>query len=135
MVAVAAGNFKGTLECGAPSISVNSPGKGFNTMTVGAYYDNNTLGWSDDTMESWSQYNDLGRQKPEIAASGGGIYSTTRTSPYFGDTGSATSYATPMISAVAADMIDAQPSLFDRPISIQSILMATALHNIEGDTA
>ncbi len=132
MVAVAAGQLQRHARA-APVIYVNSPGKGFNTMTVGAYYDNNTLGWSDDTMESWSQYNNSGRQKPEIAASGGGINSTTRTSPYFGDTGSGTSYATPMISAVAADMIDAQPSLFDRPESIQSILMATALHNIEGE--
>ncbi len=101
-------------------------------MSVGAYYDSNTLGWSDDSMETYSQYNNSGMQKPEIAASGGGINSTTRTDPWTGDTGSGTSYATPMISAVAADMIDADINLNDKPEAIQAILMATALHNIEG---
>ncbi len=114
---VASGNFNDTTCGGNPVISVNAPGKGFNALTVGAFDDKNTPGWSDDTMAMngaavvWSQYNHDGRYKPEIAASGVAINSTTRTAPYTGDTGSGTSYASPMVAATAANIIDANPDL------------------------
>ena len=137
-VAVAAGNFGN--GCGSSFSSyVVSPAKGYNVMSVGNYEDNNTLGWSDDFMDSCSSYGDPGSDsaspthaKPEVSAVGSTISSTTTTSPWIGSVGSGTSYASPMVASLAADLIEITPTLSSRPEVLRSIIMATALHNIEG---
>ncbi len=141
-VAVAAGNFGN--GCGSNFTSyVVSPAKGYNVMSVGNYEDNNTLGWSDDSMSVCSSFGDPAADtagsihaKPEVAAVGGATISSTAmssiTSTAIITIGSGTSFASPMVSALAADMIEADPNLGNKPEAIKSIIMATALHNIEG---
>ena len=41
--------------------------------------------------------------------------------------------AAPMVSAVAAKMIEADPNLSSYPEALTAVLMATSLHNIEGN--
>jgi len=111
---------------------VASPGKGYNTLTVGAYDDKNDPAWSGDVMRPSSQYNETGRNKPEMVASGENITSLSLTSPWT-DTAGGTSLSSPMVAATAANMVEADPSLNFYPEAITAVLMATALHNIEGD--
>lgn len=137
-VVVAAGNFGN--GCGSNfSTYVVSPAKGYNVMSVGNYEDNNTLGWSDDFMSSCSSFGNPGgdaasptHAKPEVSAVGSTISSTTTSSPWIGSVGSGTSYSSPMVTSLAADLIEANPALAGRPEVLRSIIMATALHNIEG---
>ncbi len=133
-VVVAAGNFGGN-NCASASATpyVASPGKGYNVITVGNYDDLNSIGWSGDAMNVCSGYGNPNRDKPELAAIGTDITGTTTSSPWIGGIGSGTSYSSPMVAGLAATMIEANPSLADKPEAIKSLLMATALHNIEGD--
>jgi hypothetical protein len=135
LAVVASGNFN-TMSCDNvnPGIFVASPSKGYNSLTVGNYQDQNTLVWSDDTMRPSSSYNTSNRHKPEVAASGSVINSTTTSSPWTGGIGSGTSYASPMVAGLAANIIQAAPGLANRPEAVSAIIMATALHNIEGDS-
>lgn len=123
--------------------TVTSPGKGYNVMTVGNYEDNDTLGWAGDAMDACSSFGDprgdgttYSHAKPEVAAVGSTISSTLRSSvpaTAIGPVGSGTSYAAPMVAALAADLIGANSSLSIYPESLRAIIMATALHNVEGD--
>lgn len=134
LAVVASGNFK-IANCetpAAPAAFVNSPGKGYNALTIGNYDDVNTLGWSDDAMHPSSQYNDSDRFKPEMVAVGTNISSTTLASPWIAGVGWGTSYAAPMVAGAAATVIEAVPDIASYPESLTALLMATALHNITG---
>lgn len=138
-VTVASGNFGN--GCGGNFSSyVVSPAKGYNVMTVGNYDDLNSLGWSGDAMNNCSSFGDPGadaatpkHSKPEVAAVGSGISSTIDSivTP-IGGIGSGTSYAAPMIAGLAANMIQADANLTNWPEAIKAVIMATAMHNIEG---
>ncbi len=139
-VAVAAGNF-GNGCGGNYSTYVVSPAKGYNVMSVGNYEDVNNINWSDDYMDSCSSFGDpandstgVTHAKPEVAAIGASINSTlpNASDPLVGGVGSGTSYASPMVTSLAADIMQAQPGLSDEPEVIRSLIMATALHNVEG---
>ena len=136
LAVAAAGNF-GAAGCqydgSAARNYVSTPGKGYNVLTVGNYDDVNTLGWTGDAMDGCSSYNHFGRYKPEVAAVGVDLLSTTTTSPWTGSVGSGTSYAAPMVTALAADLIQADSNLVGMPEALRAIIMATAEHNIEGD--
>jgi len=117
---------------------VTSPGLAYNVITVGNFDDRNTTNWSDDVMYSTSSFNNPistrgDRVKPEVAAPGTNINSTTTASPWTGGIGSGTSYAAPMVTGVAALLIQRNSSLAVWPEAIKAILMTTAVHNIEGD--
>lgn len=135
LAVVASGNFN-VLSCDNvnPGSYVSSPGKGYNALTVGNYEDKNTLSWSDDTMRASSSYNISGRYKPEVAASGSDINSTTTAFPWTGNIGSGTSFSAPMVTGLAANLVQADSSLIGRPEALSAIIMATSLHNIEGST-
>ena len=83
---VAAGNFNlgGCIGPTTPSPYVSSPAKGYNALTVGNFNDGNSSIWTGDVMMGDSQYNHDGRYKPEVAASGTTINSTTRSDPWVG---------------------------------------------------
>ena len=139
--AVAAGNF-GAAGCGSFSNYVNHPGQGYNVITVGSFEDNNNSNWTDDAMDGCSGFGDpnndasgLNHEKPEVAAIGATMNSTltNAAAPLVGDVGSGTSYASPMVAALAADIIQAAPTLADEPEAVKAIIMASAVHNIEGD--
>lgn len=118
---------------------VTTPGVAYNAITVGNFDTNNTISWLDDTMyptSSWrNPYSDSNdHQKPEVAAPGANIVSTTTESPWTGFVGSGTSLSAPMVTGVAALLIQRNRNLAAFPESLKAILMTTAVHNIEGDT-
>jgi serine protease AprX len=113
---------------------VTSPGRGWNVLTVGNENDSNTVLWGDDSMSSSSSWVDpiTGVQKPEVAAPGTSINSTTLASPWVGATGSGTSYAAPHALGTACLLYERDPQLAAWPEAIKAILMASAWHNVEG---
>lgn len=132
-VVVAAGNE------GDGNGNVLTPGVAYNIITVGSFDDKNNPNWSDDVMSwfsSWrnpkSTYGD--RQKPEVAAPGQNIDSTINSAPWIGNTGSGTSYASPIVAGIAAQLIQRSPSLGPWPEQVKAIIMTSAVHNIEGNT-
>lgn len=123
---------------------VTSPGLGYNVLTVGAIEDKDTITWDDDAMAELSSWDEpSGREKPEVAAVGcgewvtgvggvPGIISTGRYSPWIYDQGCGTSYAAPIVTGGGALLSQRDSRLFWWPESQKAILIATALHNIEG---
>jgi hypothetical protein len=133
LATVASGNWR-ISGCGSSGAEyVSSPGKGYNSLTVGNFMDGGSIGWTGDAMIGDSQYNVNGRYKPELTASGTDITSLSEASPWT-STGTGTSFASPMVAALAADMSEADPGLVSYPEAATALLMATSLHNIEGDS-
>jgi hypothetical protein len=125
--------------------NVTSPGMGYNSLTVGAAEDKDTITWDDDTMAEFSSWvQPAGRQKPEVTAigcgewvsgTGGvpGIVITGMASPWIYDQGCGTSYSAPIVAGGGALLIQRSLTLDDWPEAEKAILIASALHNIEGD--
>jgi subtilisin family serine protease len=138
-VVKSAGN-RGAAGCDAGTDGdVTSPGLGYNVITVGNFDDRNTFVWNDDVMAPCSSWRNPkstrgDRQKPEVAAPGENINSTTISSPWTGDIGSGTSYAAPMVTGTVALLLQANSGLTEWPEAIKAILMTSALHNVEGST-
>jgi hypothetical protein len=116
-----------------------SPGTAYNVVTVGSYDDRNTTFWPDDvmsifssTLNPFSLHGD--RIKPEVAAPGSSLNSTTNTSPWTGAVGSGTSFAAPAVTGISALLMQRALFLQVWPESVKAILMASAEHNIEGAT-
>lgn len=139
-VAVAAGNFGNGCSSNWSSYVV-SPAKGYNVLSVGNHEDQDNINWSDDAMDVCSSFgnpsNDTtgtAHEKPEVSAIGSTLDSTlpVASAPLVGPVGSGTSYASPMVAALAADLIQAKSTLSNKPEALRAIIMATALQNIEG---
>src|SRR5262249_11446561 len=139
----AAGNFgNGTVQNGITYGYTTSPGNGYNTLSVGSYGDGHTLDWSDDAMSSFSSFVDPhapdafgAHAKPEVAAEGDYVISTYNTTDptmvMVSDSG--TSFSSPTVAGLAADLVEADPTLNGKPAALKAIIMAGALHNVEGD--
>jgi len=132
-VVVAAGNS------GYENGNVGTPAVAYNIITVGSFDDKNTSSWNDDEMSGFSSWRDPisthgDREKPEVAAPGTNINSTTNSSPWIGPTGSGTSYAAPIVTGIAAQLIQRNSSLSVWPEAIKAIVMTTAVNDLEGDT-
>ena len=120
---------------------LTSPGNGFNICTVANYDDRNTCDGVDDIMSSSSSGRDPispngDREKPEVAGPGTNITSLTLASPGTCPTssvGSGTSYSAPVIGGIAAICMEADPGLKLWPEALKALLMASGVHNIEGD--
>lgn len=130
-----AGNEAGGCRSGTGNVT--SPGLGYNVLTVGNFDDRNTTSHSGDVMSSCSSFRDPSsdhgdREKPEMAAPGTNINSTTTSSPWTGGIGSGTSFAAPMVTGTIALMVDRDLSLWFWPEAVKSILMTSAWHNVEG---
>jgi hypothetical protein len=132
VVTVAAGNEAD--GCGSGTSRVTSPARGYNVISVGNYADNNTLTWVGDAMDSCSSYVNpsTGTEKPELSAVGASINSTTNASPWVGGVGSGTSYSSPMVAGITALLMERNSVFQSWPEIPKAILLATALHNIEG---
>jgi hypothetical protein len=132
----AAGNIP---NCGE---YVASPAKAWNVLAVGGVDDNDTgsyvgtVSWADDTLyedSSWrnpeTPHGD--REKPEVCAPAVDITTTLLEDDFI--TVSGTSFAAPQVAGLAALLIEANPTLYDKPALIKAIIMASAIHNVEPD--
>lgn len=138
-VTASAGNNGSCMQKGY----VNSVGSGFNTIAVGNYNDLGTVESSDNVMWPTSSWEDPlslhgDREKPEVAAPGANI-KTTIMSPNFNcnnaEIGSGTSFSAPAVAGLAADLIQARPSLRVYPESVKALILAGATDNVEGAPA
>jgi hypothetical protein len=134
-ITTAAGNRRQEYVC--------SPAKGWNVITVGGINDHGTADWADDTMfyvpgqtpDYGSSYRDPGsphgdRQKPEVAAPAQDITALgLHNNPL---TSSGTSLAAPQVAGLAALLMQRNAQLADQPTAVKAILMASAVHNVEG---
>jgi hypothetical protein len=138
-VEVAAGNT-GQAGCEqGTNGNVWNPGTAYNVITVGNFDDKNSVGWSGDVMAPCSSWRDPislngDREKPEVAAPGTNIAGTLTASPWIGGNVNGTSFAAPMVTGGAALLFQRNSALASWPESVKAILMATAVHNIEGVT-
>lgn len=131
MFVVAAGN--NVPDC--PFDYVDSPAKGWNVLSIGAYDDQNDSDWSNDEMADFSTwYNpdslSWDREKPEVVAPGVSITGIEMDGNLRTEDG--TSFATPQVAGLAALLIDRNSSLNVWSEVNRAIIMASATHNIEG---
>ncbi len=120
---------------------LTSPGNGFNICTVANFDDENSCDWGDDHVSSTSSGKDplsphSDREKPEVAGPGTNIISLKLASPGTcptGSVGSGTSYSAPIIGGIAALAMEADPALMLWPEALKALLMASGVHNLEGD--
>lgn len=131
-----------SMPCGAGNMEVGNhtgtPGKAYNVITVGAFEDQNDSGWSNDVMWANSAYQnpktDDGhygdREKPEVVAVGHDITVLGANGQWWLTEG--TSVSTPQVSGLAALLMERHNSLRFWPEAVKAIVMASALHNIEG---
>ncbi|MEM9552803.1 MAG: S8 family serine peptidase [Acidobacteriota bacterium] len=136
-VVKSAGNEAG--GCRSQTGKISRPGRGYNVLTVGNFDDRNSIGWGDDQMNACSSFVDPNsrhddREKPEVAAPGTTINSTTNASPWTGAVGSGTSYAAPVVTGGAGLLFDRHGALRWWPEAVKAIFMVTATHNVEGAT-
>jgi len=112
----------------------------YNDITVGGVNAQNTQDWSDDVMSSFTGYIDppgTDRELPNVCGDAEDIESTLEGGPpWIGSFGSAagTSYSTPAVGGQCVSMMVRDSVLVSWPESVKAIVMATALHNIEGSS-
>jgi len=109
-VVKSAGNRAGPCQGDA---KITSPGLAYNVLTAGGYDDRNTNDWTDDIMDDCSSYVDPtsahgDREKPEVVAPSMNIVSTL-TDGTIGNIGSGTSWASGLITAAAALLMQRLP--------------------------
>ena len=138
---------QGNKDDSNPNWYICSPGIAYNVITVGAFDDHDTPTWTGDIMapdsgwvDPFALWNGTGlRSKPEVVAPSGvtgttHLYTTYASSPYIHDAGPGTSYSSPVVSGEAALLMQRQNWLTWWPECTKAIVMASAVHNIEGDS-
>ncbi len=138
LIVKSAGNIQPTGDCA--NNYVTTPGKGWNVLTVGSYNDGDNSNWSGDTMDSLTQWQDSPSSsqpdKPEVAAPGvhiatlGQNGASVNANPNGAEGG--TSVAAAQVSGLAAVLMDRASNLISYPEATRAIIIASAVHNIEG---
>jgi len=121
--------------------NVSSPGKAYNVITVGGLDDHNDPYWHNDSMWADSCYVDPyvdddpphTHAKPDVVAVGADVVTVCDN---YGDTycsWDGTSVAAPQVTGLAALLVQHYYWLRVNPETVKAIIMASAIHNIEGD--
>jgi len=117
---------------GNDTVDVSHPGRGYNVLTVGGFDDSDNSNWSDDHISDFSNYRGPGsRDKPEVVAVAERICTTNLND--VDCTAVGTSFAAPQVSGLAA-LVMTRTGITRAPEVIKAIIMASAVHNIEGDS-
>ena len=129
---VAAGNNGGGTN------DVSSPAVSWNCIAVGAMNDAATATWADDTMATFSSFDDPtsvhgDREKPELAAEGSSM-TMLDLGCSFTYVASGTSFAAPGIAGMCGALMQMSSTLPGWPEVMKAIMMAAASHNIEGSS-
>lgn len=133
-----------------PPTYVMSPSLGWNTISVGAYFDNDTGLQSDDAISTFSDYRNpvdpvsgFTYEKPDMVAMGGQYNpstgacwgsNSTDLSNGVNYSGCGTSFSAPDVSAVTALVVAEEPLLRGKAEAVKAIVMAGATHNIVDGT-
>lgn len=141
LIISAAGNEGNNPPCNR----VSAAALGYNTLAVGSYNDQKTgLNLLDDQMSAFSTYGNplygspADIEKPDVSAPGEKITTTTNSPPWFSmntftnPSPSGTSMASPMVAGVNALIAMAVAPQPRRAAVYRAILLASAVHNIEG---
>jgi hypothetical protein len=117
---------------------LGSPAKAWNVITVGGSDDNGTTDWNDDLMAGFSSYVDPtsgpnghgDREKPEVVAPAVAITAPGANGNI--DAMNGTSFAAPQVSGLATLLMSRNTWLTVWPEAVKAIIMASAIHNIDG---
>lgn len=135
-IVVASGDFVDQI--------IDAPAKAWNVITVGGTNDQENSLWADDVMfripdtNLGSAFEDPGytdREKPEVVAPAQEITALgigTSGQPNTAGTASGTSFSAPQVAGVIALLMQRNVNIRALPTAIKAILMASAVHNIEG---
>ena len=140
-IVVSAGNSR--CPAGTPQF-VGAPSLGWNTISVGSYWDRDTGSRTDDVLSSFTSFvnprdPNSGRtyEKPDVAGMGGqvdatGCHGSETTAIGSGhDSTCGTSFAAPDVTALTALVVGKEPTRLRRNSeAVKAIIMAGATHNI-----
>jgi hypothetical protein len=137
-VVAASGNAGDDPGCdGTQDGQIYSPARGFNVISVGAFYDVETAAWNNDVMYECSSFLDPvsahgDREEPDVVAPGYSIHTLAWSDA--DQVPSGTSFAAPFVSGQVALLMQRDDSLKLFPETVRAVIMASAINNIEGES-
>jgi subtilisin family serine protease len=124
-----------------PPGPVGNPAIAYNVIGTGAFAHSGTPDWADDVMASYSAFGNpisahSDREKPDVAAPGNMTTLREVNDPVSGwlKSWAGTSFAAPHAAGTAVLLMSKKPSLKTYPETVKAIIMASAVHNIEGSS-
>lgn len=129
-----------------PNLYPGSPSKGWNVLTVGGSNDSQNAYWADDDFAEGSYIPDIDsaylnpisnrgdREKPEVVAPAWSIsaHAVNSSDVRVIRISSGTSLAAPQVAGLAALLLQRNAALVNSATALRSIIMASAIHNVDG---